>query len=88
MHKNAVVLSVSRCSDECAELLPNHQVHRVIGEPYAPQRGTPLNMYTHESVEGNAHCFQDLKCILQGTEVKVYVDKFNITLSSTLSGRS
>ncbi len=40
----------------------------------------PLKLYTREAAEGNARCFQELKRIVQGTEVKVYVDKFNVHL--------
>ncbi len=35
-------------------------------------------MYAHEAAEDNVCCFQELKCIMQGTKAKVYVDKFNL----------
>ncbi len=37
-----------------------------------------MKLYTHKAAEDNAQCFQELKCIVQGTKAKVYVDKFNI----------
>ncbi len=40
----------------------------------------PLKLYTRKAAENNTHCFQELKRIVQGTEAKVYVDKFNIHL--------
>ncbi len=38
----------------------------------------PLKYYTRKAAEENAQCFQELKCIVQGTEAVVYFDKFNI----------
>ncbi len=38
----------------------------------------PLKLYTHKAEEDNACCFQELKCIVHGTEAEVYVDEFNV----------
>lgn len=38
----------------------------------------PLSLYTCEATEDNAPCFQELKCIVQGTEAEVYIDEFNV----------
>ncbi len=40
----------------------------------------PVKLYTHQAAEENACCLQELKCIVQGTEAKAYVDKFNVHL--------
>ncbi len=45
-----------------------------------PDMEPTLHMCTHKAVENNAHCSQELKCIVKGTEAKVYVDEFDINL--------
>ncbi len=38
----------------------------------------PSKLYTRETAEDNAQCLWELKHIVQGTEAKVYIDKFNV----------
>ncbi len=42
-----------------------------------PDMEPPLKYYTRKAAEDNAQCFLKLKCIVQGTEAEVYVDKVN-----------
>ncbi len=37
-----------------------------------------LNMYSHKAAGGNAYCFLELRQIVQGTENKVYMEKFDL----------
>ncbi len=86
--RNALVpLPVSNCSDECTESFDNQVIQQYLilklteflSYLLMPEAEPPLRLYTHEAAEDNAHCFQDLKHIVQGTEAKVYVDKFNLS---------
>ncbi len=44
----------------------------------APDVEPSLKFYTCKAAENNAHCFLELKCIVQGTKAEVYIDEFNI----------
>ncbi len=75
-------------SDNCAETFDDQMIKQYpIIEPMGllSNRSVPnleplLKYYTHKAAEDNAQCFQELKCIVQGTDAKVYVDKFNVPL--------
>ncbi len=43
----------------------------------APDVEPPLKYYTCKAAEDNARCFQELKRIVQGSKVEVYVDEIN-----------
>ncbi len=91
MQENAQVLPPSPSLDEYseAELFEDQMIRyypivkpikilgnitSVYGEPF-------LNiMYTCKATEVDAHCFQELKGVVQGTEAEVYMDKFNVYL--------
>ncbi len=52
--------------------------NKLLPNPIVPRVEPPLMLYTHEAAEDNACCFQELKCIVQGTKAEVYVDEYNI----------
>ncbi len=86
MHEHVVLPPVLGTSNFCAESFDDQMIKRypIIKSPDllsnlpAPDVEPPLKFYTRKEAEDNAICFQELKCIVQGTKAEVYVDKFNM----------
>ncbi len=84
MHKHDVPPTTLGPSHDCAKSFNNQMIkcYPIIKTPDlllnmpAPDLEPPLKFYIHEAAEDNAQCFQELKCIVQGTEAEVYVDEF------------
>ncbi len=52
-----------------------------------PDVDPPLKYYTRNAVEDNTQFFLELKHIVQVTEAKVYIDKFNVHLEFRVAWR-
>ncbi len=64
--------------DQMIKLYPIIKPTELLSNLIVPGVEPPLKLYTRKAVEDNACCFQELKRIVQGTEAKVYIDKFNV----------
>ncbi len=75
-------------SDNCAETFDDQMIKQypiikptgLLSNLSVPNLEPFLKYYTHKATEDNMICFQELKCTVQGTDAKVYVDKFNVPL--------
>ncbi len=86
MRKRIVPQPAPGTSNDCAESFDDQMIKRypiiksldlLLNLP-APDMEPPLKYYTRKAAEDNAHCFQELKRIVQGTKAEVYVDEFNM----------
>ncbi len=81
---NRVCLSKNSFKEEMVKCFPLVQMIDLLSY----LTGTPWNMHTCKAAEDNTYFFLELKHILHDTEPEVFIDEFNLSLSSMLPGES